>query len=360
MMKKLIAMVMAASMMVLTACGGAKPAASDNAGQSDTKTETQTAASDNKMVFVIAGGKLGDQGANDASWSGIQKYAEETGAESVAFELAELQDFDGIARSYCDKGFNLVICNSSAVAEFVTPVAESYPDVKFIIMEGNVKTATENVLNIRTRIAEAGFVSGAFAALMNKELAGKAETAFIGGTRNPDLDRSQFGFAAGAQYVGGNSTAVYVGNFTDAAKAKELTTQLLSGDVRVVQAWAGGANTGVFEAAKSMGEGYYAMGGATGQFHMSDSIIASQVKNNDVMMYDACVMAYGDTWKAGTIDLGLADDAVGIKYAPDGRDAAVTQEIKDIVEVIRGKVISGEIVAPSTEEEFKQFNATMN
>lgn len=346
-MKKLIAIVTMVSMLALAACGGGEkaPAVSDGGGD--------------KILFVIAGGKLGDQAANDASWSGIQKYCEETGAECSAFEMAELQDFDSTVRAYCDKGFNLVICNSSQVSEFVPQVAESYPDVKFVVSEGTSGDGLDNLLNIRFRIAEAGFVSGAFAALMNQEINGKMETAFIGGVRNPDLDRAQYGFAAGAKYVGGNSTPVFVGNFTDAAKAKELSTQLFSGDVRIMQAWAGGANTGIFEAAKSMGEGYYTMGGATGQFHMSDSIIASLVKNTNIAMYDACKMALGGEWKSGTIGLGLAEESVGIKYAPDGRDEPVPQEIKDKVEEIRKKIIAGEIKVPSTEEEYAEFEAAL-
>lgn len=349
-MRKLIALITMVSVLVLTACGGQKAVATEQA---------EAAAGSPEILFLLAGGRLGDQAANDASWSGIQKYSEETGAACSFFELSELQDFDATVRSYCDKGIDLVICNASSVSEFIPPVAEAYPDVKFVVMEGSAEVSTENLLNIRFRVAEAGFISGAFAALMNQELNGKAETAFIGGVRNPDLDRAQFGFAAGAKYVGGNSTPVYVGNFTDAAKSKELAIQLYSGDVRIMQAWAGGANTGIFEAAKSMGDGYYSMGGATGQFHMSDSIIASQVKNTDVASYDACKMALEGTWESGTIDLGLSDEAVGIKYAPDGRDEPIPQEIKDRVEEIRKLVISGEIVPPSTEEEYAKYIAAL-
>ena len=101
------------------------------------------------------------------------------------------------------------------------------------------------------------------------------------------------------------------------------------------------------------------MGGATGQFHMSDSIVASQVKNNDVAGYDACRMALEEGWVSGTIEVGLVDNGVGIKYAPDGRDAAVPQAIKDRVEEISQKVIAGEIVPPSTEEEYEKFIAAL-
>ena len=108
-----------------------------------------------------------------------------------------------------------------------------------------------------------------------------------------------------------------------------------------------------------MGEGYYSMGGATGQFHMSDSNIASQLKNSNVTTYNACKMALEEGWQSGTIEVGMADDAVGIKYAPDGRDEPIPQEIKDQVEELRQKVISGEIKPPTTEEEFAEFTAAL-
>lgn len=375
-MKKSFALITALSLGLLTACGSGATTPTTAAGTQGTTVEATTAAgtaaegktegtaetaapkSAAKILYLVASGKMGDQAANDAIYSGIEKYCQETGAECTYFELADAKDFDNTARTYCDKGYNLIICISGASVDFLPEVAQDYPEVKFGIIEGQIE-GLDNVLNIRTEIENAGFLCGAFAALMNEHLNGKKEVAFIGGVRNPDLDRSQFGFAAGAKYVGGNSTPIFIGNFTDAAKGKELATQLFSGNVRIVQAWAGGANTGIFEAAQNMGEGYYAMGAATGQFHMSDAIIASQVKNTNNISYAICQDAFDGNWKGGTTVMGLNEDAIGIKYAPDGRDAAAPQEIKDQVEELRQKLIAGEITAPGTEDEYNEFLKTV-
>jgi len=372
MMKKSFALITALSLGLLTACGSGATTPTTAVGNQGTTTAAGTVAegktegtaetaepkSDAKILYMVASGKMGDQAANDAIYSGIEKYCQETGAECTYFELAEAKDFDNTARTYCDKGYDLMISISNAAIDFLPEVARDYPEVKFGIIEGQVE-GFDNVLNVRTDINNAGFLCGAFAVLMTEHLNGKKEVAFIGGVRNPDLDRSQFGFAAGAKYVGGNSTPIFIGNFTDAAKGKELTTQLFSGDVRIVQAWAGGANTGVFEAAQNMGEGYYAMGGVNGQFHVSDAIIASQVKNTDNIAYAICQDTFNGNWKGGTIVMGLNEEAVGIKYAPDGRDAVVPQEIKDQVEELRQKLIAGEITAPATEDEYNEFLKTI-
>ena len=357
MKKRWIGLVLAAAMSIsLAACGGSSEDASAGASAEAGAENAEVSEDAVQIVYIIAGSKMGDQAENDNVFAGISKYAEETGASCEYFELAEMQDFDSVARSYCDNGFDLVVGNPST-SEFINPVAADYPEVRFVCVEGTTPAETDNVMNVKTSIQEAAFVTGAFAALMNEELGGSKTIGFVGGVRNPNLERAQYGYTAGAQYVGGDCTTVYVGNFTDAAKSKELATQLFSGDTRIVQAWAGSANTGVFEAAESMGDGYYAMGGAGGQFDMSDSIIASQVKDISAVIYNACNMAFGDGWKAGENELGLEEEAVDLKYAPDGRDEIVPQEIKDQIDEIRQKIISGEIVPPSTEEEMAEFQA---
>lgn len=354
-MKKLLSMLLAVTMFATLAVGCGKNDDPKETEGTTKVTESGTVSEDAKeIVFFLVSGKLGDKGLNDTIDEGIKKYVAETNANYSTYELAELQDFVPSISTYCEKGVDLIVLNSASASEFTPEVAEMYPDVKFVIFEGTVD-GIDNVQSLNTAAADAGFVCGAFAALMNKELTGNATAGFIGGIRNPDLDRSQYGFMAGADYVGGEVTAVYVGNWSDAAKGKELATQLFSQGINIVQAFAGGANTGVFEAAKNMGDDYFAMGGATGQFDMSEKIFASMVKNTDVMAYDVCKEVFEGNFESGIKVVGLKENAVGIKYAPDGRDAVIPQSIKDKVEEIRQKVIDGEIVTPNTEDEYNEY-----
>ncbi len=75
---------------------------------------------------------------------------------------------------------------------------------------------------------------------------------------------------------------MYVGSFTDVAKGKEIAMQMYQDDMKLIQAYAGGAGMGVYQAAESLPEGYYALGAANGQFHLSERIIASQIKFADL------------------------------------------------------------------------------
>lgn len=305
-----------------------------------------------KIGFIV-GGKLGDQGFNDATLAGIEQFVEETGAELTTVETVELQDNEINARNFAQEGYDLVIIGNNMATELLPPVAEDFPDTHFIIFEGTVD-GLSNVTSLRSRIAEAGFLTGAFSSLMNKELGGEMKSAFVGGVRNASLERSQYSFTAGSEYVGGESAVVYVGNFNDVTKGKEIALQLYKDGYKLVQGYAGTAGIGVFQAAESMGEGYYALGGATGQFEISPAILASQVKSIDRMVYDACTQFAAGTLESGILEVGLATGAVGIAYAPDS-EGKIPQTVKDEIQELEDKIINGELVPPSNEGEYDTF-----
>ena len=188
--------------------------------------------------------RRGDNASNDAYFSGVQRFIDETGIEITVIEPSELQDYEVNARAFCQENYDLIIVLHNAASEMMISLAQEYPNTHFYLND----TETEGIANItgrRARTNEAGFLTGAFNVLMNQELGGDAKSAFIGGMRNPSLERSQYSFTSGSEYVGGECTVVYVGNFTDIAKGKEIALQLYQDGFMLMQAFAGGAGTGV-------------------------------------------------------------------------------------------------------------------
>lgn len=268
-MKKAIAMMMtlALTLTLLTGCGGGSGSGSD---APDAGKETL------RIGYLTE--HLGDNAANDEAHEGVQRYAAEHDyVDLTVVETTELQDYDINARSMASEGYDLILVSTPTASEIIGSLAPDYPDTHFIISEGTIDDQ-ENVSCWNARVAEAAFLTGAFSALMNQESGGPLKAAFVGGVRNPALERAQYGFTAGAEYVGGTGTAVYVGSFTDVAKGKEIAMQMYQDDMKLIQAYAGGAGMGVYQAAESLPEGYYALGAANGQFHLSERIIASQIK----------------------------------------------------------------------------------
>ena len=144
------------------------------------------------------------------------------------------------------------------------------------------------------------------------------------------------------------------------AKAKELALQMYNGGIMIVQAFAGGAANGVYQAVEGLEEGKYAMGAATGQFELSpDRIIASHIIKTDEYFATVCQQFTEGQLPSGIVKAGLADGATGIRLSPNIGDL-VPQEILDAMEEIEQKLISGEIVPPTTEEELANYLAEIN
>lgn len=344
-MKKAIAIMMtlALTLTLLTGCGGGSGSDTPSSGEGPLRIGYLTE-------------NLGDNAANDDAHEGVQRYAaEHDNVELTVVETTELQDYDINARSMASEGYHLILVSTPTASEIIGALAPDYPDTQFIIGEGTID-GQENVSCWNTLVAEAGFLTGAFNALMNQELGGPMKAVFVGGVRNPGLERAQYGFTAGAEYVGGTGVAVYVGSFTDVAKGKELAMQMYQDDMKLMQAYAGGAGMGIYQAAESLPEGYYALGAANGQFHLSDRIIASQVKLGGDIFY-SCIEQFAEgTLPQGIFDMGIVDGAVDFQIAP-GKEDLIPQEIKDQIDELREKIISGEIVPPSTEAEYNAFKA---
>lgn len=364
-MKKLLAAVLTVTMSVsLAACGAPaqenksqEPA--ENQAENMDKTETEAAsgteegaAGDYKIAYLTD--RLGDNSVNDAFYSGAERFMEETGVEITTLEHTSLQDYEINARALCQEGYDLIVYPFSTAAEILLPLAEEFPDTHFYIQ--NTQSDLPNVTSYRFMNHESAFLTGAFSVLMNQELGGEAKSAFIGGMRNPTLEQAQFSFEAGSRYVEGEPTVVYVGSFTDIAKGKEVASQLYQDGYHLIQAYAGGAGTGVFQAAESMPEGYWALGEADGQFGLSERIVASMVANMGDLTYGVITDFTKGTLESGLKAVGYADGAVKIGYAP-AHEAEIPQTVKDKIKELEELVVSGQIVPPTTQEEYDAFAA---
>ena len=330
--------------------------AADTASDEAPADTTAADASDYKIFLVVTGGTLGDQAANDAAYDGMKQFSEESGATFDYVELSEVSDVESTVRTMAADGYTLFVFNSADAADMMDILCPDYPEIRFVMINGT-NYNWDNLTNVKPDVAASGFLCGIFASLMNEYLTGEKICGYIGGVRNPNLERVRYGMQAGAELIGGELNAAYVGNFNDAAAAKEIAQQMQSAGVHVIQAWAGGCNKGVFEAAETAGEGYYSMGGATGQFQMSDTIIASNAENRTVVLAEVCRAALNGTLEGGDYPMTIANGGVDCKFAPDERADVIPQEIKDTVEEYRQKLINGELFAPKTEEEYNDFVA---
>lgn len=345
-MKRLLAFVLTGIMAlsILTACSNSSDS-SDESGEANGEKEWK--------IGLVAAGTFGDNGVNDALKEAAELFTESTGIPVTCVEVNEFNDHEIHARNFGSEGYDMVIMGG-AVSEIMPLILEDYPDTHYILNKGTID-GYDNCTSIQFEEPSAGFIGGAFAVMMSEYLGGPSEVGWIGGQRIADQELCRYCFEAGAAYAGGHANIAYVGDFTDIAKAKELALQMYNDGMVIVQAFAGGAANGVYQAVEGLEDGKYAMGAGTGQFELSpDRIIASHVIKTDEYFASICQQYIDGELPSGIITAGLADDATGILVSPIIGDL-IPQEILDAMDEIKQKLISGEIVPPSTEEELKMF-----
>jgi len=361
-MKKKFALLLAGSMLagiLLTGCGGGDKPAENTPPADDGATPTETEETMKVAVITTVSG-LGDEAYNDASWEGIKKWCEDNNVDPTLVEPQEMQDFKNNCTAFGQQGYDMVFIIENTVNDIIREVAPQFPDTRYVIIEGAVEDV-DNITSLQFETADIGFLCGAFATVMSEEISGSKATGWVGGIRTPVTETTMFSTMAGAAYMGGECQVAWAGSYSDISKAKEIALQMYNGGATIVTVFAGGSNSGVFQAAESYDEGKYAMGAGTGQFHLSpERIVASNVKALDTYTYDICEQFAAGTLPSGLIVGGFPEKAIELRYSTQPAfEGFVPEEIKQQMSELQEKIVSGEIVPPSSEEEYNTFMANL-
>ncbi|MEG0239228.1 BMP family lipoprotein [Anaerorhabdus sp.] len=346
-MKKILTILLSALLVTsLAACSTDAP-----------KEGGQTTDGEKKYVvgFVTDTGGLGDQGYNDAVYSGLTKASEELGFEVKMVESKEIGDYANNLRAVFNDGADVAICAGASFADAVIQVAAEYPDKTILAFDAEVD-GVENVVSSMFKEEEAAFVLGAFAGLVTKT----GTVGYIAGVESPLQERAKNGFEAGFMTTNptGKVIGIYAGTYNDVGKGKEIANTLFTQGADYVASFAGACNLGVFQAATDAGEGKYALGAALGQFDKNpEKIIASQVKTVDLTVYNALNEFIGGTSSAGITTRGIKEGGVDILFNPNADlvKTVASDEILQQVDAIRTQVMNGEIQIPLTKEDLASF-----
>ena len=143
MKRKVVSILLAATMCLsLVACG--------NGGTEKEKTASDGSKKDSGIkVAVVYSGNLGDKSYNDSCNEGAQRAAKELGVEVKNLEGTTAEEWEANFLAAAEGGYDLVICSSSNLEEYLKEYAPSYPDVKFAIIDSVVEG--ENVQSIVLR-----------------------------------------------------------------------------------------------------------------------------------------------------------------------------------------------------------------
>ena len=103
-MKRLLAIVLAAGMMLSLLAGCAQNANSTNGGETGEDTGDKE-----WKIGLVAAGTFGDNGLNDALKKAAETFTENTGIPVTCVEVNEFNDHEIHARNFGNEGYDMVI-----------------------------------------------------------------------------------------------------------------------------------------------------------------------------------------------------------------------------------------------------------
>ena len=379
-MKKLLALVMAASMALsLAACGGNDAASTaDSTATESTSTEAtaeeavgeEASAGIAKIAQVCDVGTIDDESFNQGCWDAIVAYGETNGVDTDYYlppDDPSDEDRQTLIRNAVNDGADTIVCVGYLYGSSIAWASSEYPDVNFVgvdITAADIGTEEipANVYCITFKEEQAGYLAG-YAAVKD----GFTQLGFLGGQAVPAVIRYGYGFVQGAdaaaQELGTNISINYwYGNqfFGDANITAKMESWYQNG-TEVVFACGGGIYTSAVEAAvKSEGmvigvdvdQHYVGENGVADGAYSYNPFLTSAMKGLGEAVTDALDHAAAGTWDTigGTNgNYGLEEgDYVGLPTAETSWcfETFTQDEYTALVEKIR----SGELVVDNNSD----------
>ena len=364
-MKKLIALLLVLTMAFsLVACGGGSSDAAASAPAAnpadDIPDEMTSADSKYQVAFIADVGQLKDKSFNQGTYDGVKLFAAGNDKTYKYYtpangDQATDEDRCDAFKLACQNGAEVVVAAGFIQSAAVRTVAEAYPDVKFIFIDGSTQenSAGEvmtNVAAVAFREEQCGYLAG-YATVME----GYTKLGFMGGGggTNPACQRFGYGFAQGAEAAAAakNITVelkyswAYGGTFSASPELQAMATGWYQAGTEVIFACGGSMFQSVVAAASA--EDAKVVGVDVDQSFESPTVITSAMKG----LADATVWAltkhYEGKWSeigGNATALGAKDNAVGLPTA--------TWSLKnwtvDAYNAMFADIVSGKITVDST------------
>jgi riboflavin transport system substrate-binding protein len=208
--------------------------------------------------------------------------------------------------------YSLIVTSNSSMPEYCAKVSQSFPDQKFLVLDGYLKgnkSVYTLMYNQREQAYMAGYIAGLYTKSgqtgTNKEL----KIGLIAGQEYPVMNGVILpGYTEGAKAAAPGTTVDFrvVGNWFDAAKGAELAKSMIKAGVDVILAISGGANQGILTACKEAGARVVWFD-ENGYAQLPGTVVGSSVIHQDKAVYDLL-----KTYFAVNLHFGNAQ-VVGVK-----------------------------------------------
>lgn len=366
-MRKIVSLVLGASMLTLSACAGSSNQAASTEAISEVVESVATEldkvtseANENgyKIAIVTSPSGVDDGSFNQNNYEGIQSFIAANSTSTVNAIREESGDPVASVQAVADivADYDVIVTCGFQFAGIGT-IAMDNPEVKFILVdsypvdaEGN-EVELENVYAMQFKEQESGFFAGIAAALETKT----NKVAVVNGIAFPSNVNYQYGFESGVYYananyatnvevvelpsyagtdvLGTNVGGNYVGTFSDEATGKVVGQALIDEGCDIIFVAAGGSGNGVFTAAKEAGN-VMVIGCDADQYDFgangSSNIVLTTVLKVMGLNNERQLTAVADgTFKGGNYLLGADTDSTGY-IKTEGRQQLSAETIEKL------------------------------
>ncbi|WP_037364056.1 BMP family protein [Nakamurella lactea] len=360
----------ATAALFVSSCGSSDPAADGSGGASTAATSAASpagsaAGSESSAAAATSGGGSSAAGASadlsgqkiaavfsgpitDADYNALGFQALEAakaeGAETSYSESVAVADVERALGEYVADGNTVVWTHGSQFYDATAKAAQDNPDVTFIgEFDGKPENQPANLWVIDRNFHLGFYAVGVLASKLSKS----GTVGYVGGLSLPFSYSEVHAMEQAIKDLGAATTIkpVWTGDFNDAQKAQQISTQLLGGGADVLVGSLNLGAVGVFQAAQSKpaGEAWvtakYTDKSSFGKEHYAGSVIYDFTGP----LVDILAKTVGGE-RTGYYPLGF-DTGVTVQV-PDG----VSQDVRTAVTEAMDKVKSGEVeVARNTE-----------
>jgi basic membrane protein A len=299
-----------------------------------TEPEAGEPAMEFKMASIFPG-VITDADYNTLGYIGTTEVGNQLGIETAYSESVPVPDVERVMREYIDDGYNIIFTHGGQFVNQTLAMAQEFPDVYFIA-EGDapVEDPPPNVWVIDRNFHTGFYGVGALAAQITES----GKIGYLGGLTLPfsyaEVHAMQQAIADLGLDV--ELKPVWVGDFNDPTKARELADAMIAEDIDVIVGSLNLGMLGVFESVKNASDPVW----VTAKYSDKSSFAPDQYVSS--LLYDF----------AGPLQAIVGNIMAGESggYYPLGFDTGVSlqapQHVSDEVlasmEDITSRLISGE------------------
>ena len=308
---------------------------------------------DKFKVAMLLPGSISDAGWNALAYEGLVAIGKQLGAETSHAETRTPSDQEEQFRSYALDGYHIVFGHGYEFQDPAKAVAPDFPETIFITSSGG--TITDNISPVNFRVEEPAYLLGMMAGMMTKT----NKLGVMGGQNIPSVNSTFMAFEGGAKSVNPDAEVswVYVGNWEDIGKGKELALAQINEGVDFIFPNADAAGLGAYEAAeifnksetaKKEGRMVYTFGANRDKSDISPTVIANAVITPNAFVKIAKIIKDGEFKPQVYTFNMLTDEAITFVYSPALKDK-VPENVQKAIEDAKAKILAGELKVPQID-----------